>query len=413
MNVYYDIKKNIPDTIRAINNTYDVSKITYYENQLACMLSSPLMFLGGILCLIHLFFLGSGYRTSIIINATAFFILGVLFEIVRISKFKVLIASRILTGLYIIWFLFAYSRLYPIIGPAVWTIAANQIIFSMSRLRKDMAVYITTVVIGTCLYTLFNIHSFVYEFSLYYLVPQTFLLILLCVILSIAHRINKNRYERLYKQYCLANEQKSDITALYEELIASEDELREQNKQLTDYNNQFIAREQKLHSLAYYDTLTGLPNRAMFMEQLQQFIQLCSRETRPFYLVLLDVDAFRQVNSALDHAGGDQYLLFVVDHLRMHLKEGDILSRIDGDEFALLLRRDIEKSRIHTELESVIDCFSQSFQYNGVEYRFSASYGSTAYPAGGSNASELLKSADMALEEAKAKKNKIIITKRK
>jgi diguanylate cyclase (GGDEF)-like protein len=215
------------------------------------------------------------------------------------------------------------------------------------------------------------------------------------------HKINTDRYENLYKQYLLVNDQKSDITALYEELIASEDELREQNNQLADYNKRFIAKEQKIHSLAYYDALTGLPNRTMFMEHLQQSIEICTRKSKPFYLVLFDVDYFKPFNKTSDYSAGDQYLLYVTDHMKKHLKDEDILSRIDGDEFALLIRSDINDTGALSEVELMLSCFSQPFLYKGSEFRLSASYGISAFPRDGMNSSELLKSADMTLNEAK------------
>ncbi len=401
MDVQYDVKKNIPDTIKAIKNTYDLNQIIYYENQLACMLSSPLMFLGAIITAIHLFVHTSETKTNLFINTVVFLLIGIAFELLRRSKIKVSIASWILTVLFVIWFLFMYLRYYHTIGPAVWTIAVIQIVFSMSSLRRAMAVIKGSLTIIICLYTVINIKSFAYEVSLYYIIPQTFLLILLFLILSISQRVNKDRYENLYKQYILVHDQKSDISALYEELLASEDELQEQNKQLADYNKRFIEREQKLHSLVYYDALTGLPNRTMFMEHLQQSIDLCTRKSKPLYLVLFDVDSFKSLNKTSNYSAGDQYLLFITDLMKKHLQNEDILSRIDGDEFALLIRRDLNTTDALSEVEQMRSCFSQPFLYNGSEFRLSASYGTSVFPRDGRNPSAILRSADMALNEAK------------
>ena len=401
MNIQYDVKKNIPETIKAIKNTYDIDQITYYENQLACMLSSPLMFLGSFISLLHLLFFKINNNTNLLINMIVFLCIGIFFELLRRAKLKVIVASRILTALFVFWFLFIYTRLYQFVGPAVWTIAVIQIIFSMSRLRRDMAVIITSTTILACLYTLINIKSFRYEISLYYLVPQTFLLLLLFLILSISHRINKDRYENLYQQYLLVNDQKSDITALYEELIASEDELREQNKQLANYNQRFIAGEQRLHSLAYYDALTGLPNRTLFIEHLDQIIELSTRKSKTFYLVIFDVDSFKTLNNTLGYKAGDQYLLSTSKHIRVLLQEEDILARIDGDEFAMIIRRDLDKSNLMAEIERIRDSFSVPFLFDSTEYQLSASYGIATFPHDGINSSSMLKTADIALYETK------------
>lgn len=405
MDVQYDIKKNIPETIKAINNSYEVNQIIYYENQLACMLSSPLMFLGAIINFFHLFFHNSQINTTLLIDMTIFLLLGMSFELLRRARLKISMASWILTGIFLSWFLFIYLRYYSIIGPAVWTIAVIQIVLSISSLRKAMAITIGSFTIVFCLYTVINNRSLDYELSLYYLIPQIVLLLLLLLILSIMHRINRDRYENLYRQYRLVNDQKGEITALYEELIASEDELREQNNQLAQYNKQFIAREQKLHSLTNYDALTGLPNRSLFIEQLRQTVELCTRKSKSFYLILFDVNSFQTLNTTLDYPAGDQYLLFVTDLMKKKMQEEDILSRIDGDEFALLIRREINESRLLEEANLLRSCFSQPFLYNNTNICLSASYGISVFPGAGSNFSEVLKSADIALKEAKKSLN--------
>jgi diguanylate cyclase (GGDEF)-like protein len=405
MDVQYDVKKNIPDTIKAINNTYDIKQITYYENQLACMLSSPLLFLSVLVRIVHMIINKTEDKTNIIINMIILLCIGISFELLRRAKLKVDLVSKMIAVLFAFWFLFIYIRMYHVFGPAVWTIAVIQIIFSMSRLRKGIAVFTTPITIIACLYTIMNIEDFQYQISFYSLVTQFFLLILLFIILSISQKINTDRYENLYKQYLLVNDQKSDITALYEELIASEDELREQNNQLADYNKQFIAREQKLHSLAYYDALTGLPNRTMFMEHLQQSIDLCVRKSKSLHLVLFDVNSFQSLNKTMNYIAGDQYLLFVTDYMKKHLQEEDFLSRIDGDEFAWLIRRDITEIDVISEIERMISCFAQPFPYNNSEFHLSASYGISTFPRDGIDSSELLKSADISLHQAKKQYN--------
>ncbi len=401
MDVQHDIRKSIPDILKAIKNTYDINQITYYENQLACMLASPLMFLAAIITLVYLFIPTAEPKANLFINMMLFLLIGCSFELLRRAKLKVSTSSMILTGLFALWSIFMYSRYYHIIGPAIWTISVMQIICAMSRIRKDMAVINGSINILICIHSLLNIRTFVYEITPFFLLPQGLLLLLLFLILSIAQRINKDRYENLYQQYLIVNDQKRDITALYEELIATEEELREQNNQLADYNNRIIAREQKLHSLAYYDSLTGLPNRAMFMEHLEQTIELCTRKTKPFYLVLFDIDSFKILNNTLGFPEGDQYLLFVTDNLKKHLKEEDILARIDGDEFALIIRRDINETVAALEIEQMKSSFSQPFLFNNSEFRLSASYGLSLFPRDGISSSEMLKRANITLDEAK------------
>lgn len=400
MDVQYDLKKNIPDTLNAINNAYDIKQITYYENQLACMLFSPIMFIGALARFINSLYRDATLRTDFFINMIVFLILGISFEFLRRAKIEVSISTKILTGLFVFVFLFIYIRLYSSIGPAVWTVAAIQLIFAMSRIQRNMAYVIGLVTIAACINTVFNINDYEFEMTLYYLLPQTVLLILLLHILNVTQRINTNRYENLYKKYLMVNEQKREITSLYKELIASEEELRDNYNQLADYNKRFIEREQKLHSLSYYDSLTGLPNRTMFLEHLEQTIDISSRKSKPFYLAVYDVNSFRKLNNTFGYQAGDRYLLFITEQIKQQLKEEDILSRIDGDAFALLIRRDINTISARWEIEQIRRCFSSPFQVEHTCLSLSASYGVAAFPDQGRNATEILKAAELALYES-------------
>ena len=402
MIIHYDLKKNVPEAIHAINSSYDIEQITYYENQLACMLFSPLMFVGTLVSLFRFFMFHSSGNNDILINAFIFLFLGLSFELLRRAKLRTSIASNLISLLFAFWYLFIFFRLYNVVGPAVWTIALIQIIFAMSRIKKNMAYTIGLVTILASIYAAANAEQFAYQISIYYLVPQAFLVILLFFITSVTHKINTDRFMSLYEQYQLVSTQKGDITALYEELSATEEELREQHDQLVNYTNQIIEKEQKLHSLAYYDILTNLPNRTMFMEHVDLMIEVLSKHANTFYIVLIDIDSFKNINDTMGHLVGDQYLLFASEHLKNSLKNGDILGRIGGDEFALVITRDLSKAELQTELESIRSNFLNPFYFNNVPIRLSASIGVSVFPKDGSSTSAMLKSADMSLYKAKA-----------
>lgn len=402
MIIHYDLKKNVPQAIKAINSSYDIEQITYYENQLACMLFSPLMFIGTIVSLFRFFLFHTSDTSEMLINAFIFLVLGISFELLRRSKLRISIISNLISTLFACWYLFIFFRLYIVVGPAVWTIALIQIIFAMSRIKKNMAYTIGLVTILASIYAAANAEQFTYQISIYYLVPQAFLVVLLFLITSVTHKINTDRFMSLYEQYQLVSTQKGDITALYEELSATEEELREQNEQLVNYTNQIIEKEQKLHSLAYYDVLTNLPNRTMFMEHVDLMIELLSKHGKSFYLILIDIDSFKNVNDTMGHLVGDQYLLFSSEHLKYSLKNGDILGRIGGDEFALVITRDLSKEDLLRELESIRGNFLNPFYYNNVPIRLSASIGVSIFPNDGCSSSAMLKSADMSMYKAKA-----------
>ena len=136
-------------------------------------------------------------------------------------------------------------------------------------------------------------------------------------------------------------DQKEDITMLYEEMSATEEELRNQNEQLTTLMNELKTGEDLLLDLAYNDVLTRLPNRISFLEQLNGLID--SNETKRIYIVFIDIDSFKKINDTLGHNIGDNYLIYVAEMLKETINKEDFLARIGGDEFAIIITRNISR----------------------------------------------------------------------
>lgn len=159
--------------------------------------------------------------------------------------------------------------------------------------------------------------------------------------------------------------------------------------------------QRRILQLAQYDTLTGLPNRALFQERLHQAVAQANRSQRPFALMFLDLDNFKQINDSLGHDVGDRLLVAVAERLIETLGDADILARIGGDEFAILqthLRREAEARGMASQL---LKGFERPFVIDEHELRTNVSIGITVYPNDHSEPEQLFRNADMALYRAK------------
>ncbi len=159
-------------------------------------------------------------------------------------------------------------------------------------------------------------------------------------------------------------------------------------------------REQ-ITRLAYYDSLTKLPNRILFNDRLKQAIALSERAKGRFALLFLDLDRFKAINDTLGHSSGDQLLAAVAQRLSRCLRLGDTLARLGGDEFVILLPNVDSTNAAVNVADKVLLQLQEQFRINGNEIFSSASIGLAFYPDNGADADTLLRHADMAMYAAK------------
>jgi len=158
----------------------------------------------------------------------------------------------------------------------------------------------------------------------------------------------------------------------------------------------------RLETLATTDVLTGLPNRALFGDRLDQALAVGRREEQGVSLLFIDLDRFKNVNDSLGHHCGDEVLVEVADRLRGSLRAGDTVARLGGDEFALLLFGASSPEHAVTAAERVLAALRPSIAVGGVEFFVSASIGVALWPEDCSSRAELLQHADVAMYRAKA-----------
>ena len=159
--------------------------------------------------------------------------------------------------------------------------------------------------------------------------------------------------------------------------------------------------EQELEHIAHYDTLTGLPNRALLADRLQQEMAHCLRRRKQLAVVFIDLDGFKLVNDQHGHGVGDELLIALALRMKGALREGDTLARIGGDEFvAVLTGLDLPKD-CEVVLSRLLAAAAEPVMANGVLLRVSASIGVTLFPQDSGIADQLLRHADHAMYQAK------------
>ncbi len=171
----------------------------------------------------------------------------------------------------------------------------------------------------------------------------------------------------------------------------------------TDITERKRAEEQLLHD-AFHDGLTGLANRALFMDHLRMTIKRSkSRHSNPYAVLFLDFDRFKVVNDSLGHAEGDKLLDQIARRLECLTRPGDLVARLGGDEFVILLSEMLAESDAVLVAERIQNDFKQPFDLSGSEIFISASIGIALSKAGHKLAEDMVRDADIAMYHAKAK----------
>ncbi|MES2018555.1 MAG: EAL domain-containing protein [Pseudomonadota bacterium] len=159
--------------------------------------------------------------------------------------------------------------------------------------------------------------------------------------------------------------------------------------------------EEKLHELAYRDTLTNLPNRALLTKLLDQSMAVAQRNEASGCVLFIDLNRFKPINNALGRRIGDELLRQVAQRFRAALREQDVVARLSGDEFAVGLfdlHQHFEATTVARKLQAAL---TEPFLIEGHQLRVGASIGISVYPQDGTDAEGLLRLADIAMARAK------------
>jgi len=159
-------------------------------------------------------------------------------------------------------------------------------------------------------------------------------------------------------------------------------------KQTLEYNN-------------YYDLLTSLPNRTLFLDRIDQAIKLSQRTKRCVAVILLDLDHFKVINDSLGHPVGDQVIKKIANRLQKTVRETDTVARFMGDEFSILLSELTDTNVVVDIIEKLQEVMKQSIDVFEQHLYCTASLGVALYPRDGEDAQTLIKNADAAMHKAK------------
>lgn len=160
-------------------------------------------------------------------------------------------------------------------------------------------------------------------------------------------------------------------------------------------------REEQLLIQAYHDQLTGLPNRILLDDRLQQAIEHSQRTELPTWVVFLDLDRFKYINDSMGHHLGDQVLIEVAKRLQKAIRDIDTVARFGGDEFIIVLQGHADEALVMGVLQRIVETIAQPLVINQLELNMTCSVGVSVYPNDGETVGTLIQHADIAMYRAK------------
>ncbi|RRV43109.1 diguanylate cyclase [Pseudomonas sp. o96-267] len=198
---------------------------------------------------------------------------------------------------------------------------------------------------------------------------------------------DREKTARLAQLQASADELQAAVTARTAELAATNEQLRE--------------RERELQHAAFHDSLTELPNRRYLVERCESALAHAERHNESVALLLIDLDHFKPINDRFGHAAGDLMLQVIAMRLREHVRAGDAVARLGGDEFAALICGNDAESQAREIAERLLAELSEPVHYGAERLRVTISIGVALYPRHAKNFTGLYKAADMALYRVK------------
>jgi len=159
--------------------------------------------------------------------------------------------------------------------------------------------------------------------------------------------------------------------------------------------------EQRVAHMAHHDALTGLPNRVLLRDRIQQAIAHAHRGATMVAVLFLDLDRFKTINDSLGHQLGDRLLQSVASRILVCVREGDTVSRVGGDEFVIVVPGIASSADASSVAGKILEVLMSSFHLHGNDLHVAASIGISLYPADGDDAETLMRNADTAMYHAK------------
>ncbi len=164
----------------------------------------------------------------------------------------------------------------------------------------------------------------------------------------------------------------------------------------------FDERTLMLEYQAEHDSLTELPNRLLFLDRLEQAIKLAQRHQKPFAVLFIDLDRFKEVNDSYGHSVGDKLIQVVADLIENTIRHSDSVARMGGDEFTVLINEIEDEEHVLWVIRKIMDLFKSPVCFDEYQLFLTCSIGAAIYPSDGDSSESLLKNADAAMYQAKS-----------
>lgn len=184
-----------------------------------------------------------------------------------------------------------------------------------------------------------------------------------------------------------------------QKITTASNELVEKNKELTETNRIIREKDEKLIYLAYYDVLTGLANRQLFVEQIDEMIG--NDANAYFNVVIADIDDFKRIIDAYGHNTGDIVISTYADRLRSYCGQSGFIAKFGEEEFAMIIKNTPDDMDIAEYVDKLRMTLYAPVVVNDVPIQLTMSFGVTEYPAAGKNSGEILRNTDIAVTNAK------------
>ncbi|HUP30390.1 MAG TPA: EAL domain-containing protein, partial [Usitatibacter sp.] len=159
--------------------------------------------------------------------------------------------------------------------------------------------------------------------------------------------------------------------------------------------------EQRIVHMAHHDALTGLPNRVLLRDRIQQAIAQAHRAGSQLAVLFIDLDRFKTINDSLGHQLGDRLLQSVASRILVCVREGDTVARVGGDEFVIVIPDLATAADASTVCAKILEVLTNAFHLHGTDLHVAASIGIALYPNDGADAETLMRNADTAMYHAK------------
>ena len=162
-----------------------------------------------------------------------------------------------------------------------------------------------------------------------------------------------------------------------------------------------VEKDRKINFMAYYDSLTGLPNRALFFDRLEKAMALARRNEKKVAVLMMDLDSFKNINDSMGHDAGDLLLRQVSDRLSARIREYDTMSRFGGDEFLFILSELNHREEAGAIADKLLKSMAAPFSLGGEDFFVTGSLGISCFPEDGEQSEILIKNADIAMYASK------------